>query len=213
MSQFRVVTDSMGDVSVPADAKFSAQTQRALDNFQISSLTLPGSFIDAVLHIKRAAAEVNAELGVLEADCVVLAAGAGSAALAERLGISLPMENSEGLLIHSNPMPPVLHGLVLSPGLHMKQDPNGRIVAATTDPYQTEHPDHLAYHKANREQGRMSGRIRLRVRYRAVKGPWFDYLLVSKAELESILQGTGWHLAATIDSDEKPQYIVILEKI
>ncbi|MGB1455840.1 class II fumarate hydratase [Spongiibacter sp. UBA1325] len=68
MSQFRVVTDSMGDVSVPADAKFSAQTQRALDNFQISSLTLPDSFIDAVLHIKRAAAEVNTELGVLDAE-------------------------------------------------------------------------------------------------------------------------------------------------
>ena len=68
MSQFRVVTDSMGDVSVPVDAKFSAQTQRALDNFQISSLTLPDSFIDAVLHIKRAAAEVNAELGVLDAE-------------------------------------------------------------------------------------------------------------------------------------------------
>ena len=48
MSQFRVVTDSMGDVRVPADAKFSAQTQRALDNFQISSLILPDSFIDAV---------------------------------------------------------------------------------------------------------------------------------------------------------------------
>lgn len=65
MSQFRVVADSMGEVKVPTDAKFAAQTQRALDNFQFSSLTMPDSFIDAVLHIKRAAAEVNRDKGQL----------------------------------------------------------------------------------------------------------------------------------------------------
>ena len=89
---------------------------------------------------------------------------------------------------------------------------NGRIVAETTDPYQTDDPSHLAYQAANRKQGRMSGQLRLRVRYRAVKGSWFDYLLVSKAELEMIVSDMGWRLASTLGGDEKGRYAAVLEK-
>ena len=68
----------------------------------------------------------------------------------------------------------------------------GRIVAMSSDTYRTDNPDHLAYHARNRERGRMSGQLRLRVRYKKYAMPWFDYLIVSKVEMESILEGTGW---------------------
>lgn len=66
MAKFRIEVDSMGEVAVPASAKYAAQTQRALDNFTISSLTMPAGFIDALLQIKRAAAQVNCDEGLLD---------------------------------------------------------------------------------------------------------------------------------------------------
>ncbi|TMR38945.1 class II fumarate hydratase [Actinomadura geliboluensis] len=66
--EFRVEHDSMGEVRVPAAARWRAQTQRAVENFPISGRTLEPSHIAALGHIKAAAATVNAELGVLDAD-------------------------------------------------------------------------------------------------------------------------------------------------
>ncbi|HVE26941.1 MAG TPA: class II fumarate hydratase [Sporichthya sp.] len=63
---FRVEHDSMGDVRVPAAAKYAAQTQRAVENFPISGERLERRHIRALALIKAAAAKVNAELGVLE---------------------------------------------------------------------------------------------------------------------------------------------------
>ncbi len=65
MSQFRIEHDSMGDLQVPADALWGAQTQRAKDNFPISGLTLPREFIRALGLIKVAAADANLKLGHL----------------------------------------------------------------------------------------------------------------------------------------------------
>ncbi|MGH2462791.1 MAG: class II fumarate hydratase [Candidatus Limnocylindria bacterium] len=62
----RLERDSMGEVEVPADAKWGATTQRAVENFPISGLTLDRSVIRALGRIKAAAASVNGELGVLE---------------------------------------------------------------------------------------------------------------------------------------------------
>jgi fumarate hydratase class II len=62
------LSDSMGTVEVPADALYQAQTQRALDNFKISSLRLPAGMIRALALIKQAACEVNVELGKLDAE-------------------------------------------------------------------------------------------------------------------------------------------------
>jgi fumarate hydratase class II len=67
-SRFRTETDSMGDVQVPFQALYGAQTQRAVENFTLSSQTLPWSFIQAVLFIKQAAAGANNELGILSDD-------------------------------------------------------------------------------------------------------------------------------------------------
>lgn len=66
-SDYRIEKDSMGEVSVPKAALFGAQTQRALDNFAISNLTMPADFICSVGFIKAAAAKANAELGELDA--------------------------------------------------------------------------------------------------------------------------------------------------
>ncbi|WP_223671197.1 class II fumarate hydratase [Kangiella shandongensis] len=55
----------MGDVKVPKEALYAAQTQRAVDNFNFSNLTLPEDFIRQVVLIKQVAAEVNCELGLL----------------------------------------------------------------------------------------------------------------------------------------------------
>ncbi|WP_131740747.1 class II fumarate hydratase [Actinomadura roseirufa] len=75
--EFRVEHDSMGEVRVPAAAKWRAQTQRAVENFPISGRTLEPAHIAALGQIKAAAAAVNAELGVLDAE---LAAAIGEAA-------------------------------------------------------------------------------------------------------------------------------------
>ncbi len=64
-SHYRTETDSMGDVQVPFNALYGAQTQRAIENFTISTQTLPWSFIQAILFIKQAAASTNNELGLL----------------------------------------------------------------------------------------------------------------------------------------------------
>lgn len=66
MSEFRIERDSMGEVRVPAGARWRAQTQRAVENFPISGRTLEPSHIAALALIKAVAAEVNGELGVID---------------------------------------------------------------------------------------------------------------------------------------------------
>ncbi|MFF7158237.1 aspartate ammonia-lyase [Streptomyces sp. NPDC008139] len=66
MSEYRIEHDSMGEVRVPAEAKWRAQTQRAVENFPISGQPIERAHIAALARIKAAAAKVNAELGVLD---------------------------------------------------------------------------------------------------------------------------------------------------
>ncbi|MDQ7090277.1 MAG: class II fumarate hydratase [Methylococcales bacterium] len=73
----RVEKDSMGALEVPMNALYGAQTQRAVNNFPISGLTLPNTFIKTVALIKKTAATVNVSLGELEAsrgDAIIKAA-------------------------------------------------------------------------------------------------------------------------------------------
>ena len=65
---YRIERDTMGEMRVPADALYGAQTARAVENFPISRLRFPRSFIRALGLIKSAAARVNGELGELPAD-------------------------------------------------------------------------------------------------------------------------------------------------
>ncbi len=65
MSDFRIESDSLGDVQVPKDALYGAQTQRAIDNFPISGIPFSRTFIRALGLVKLAAARTNADLGLL----------------------------------------------------------------------------------------------------------------------------------------------------
>ena len=85
-----------------------------------------------------------------------------------------------------------------------------RIVAASIDPHATEDPAHLAYQERNRRRGRMAGQLRLRVRYRDLIGPWFDYLFVSPDEMTAILEGTQWRITRLLQSGSA-YYVAILE--
>ncbi len=75
--QFRIERDTMGEVRVPIDAKYRAQTQRAVDNFHISGQGLSRHHIAALGEVKKACARANAELGYLDqakADAIQAAA-------------------------------------------------------------------------------------------------------------------------------------------
>jgi SAM-dependent methyltransferase len=89
--------------------------------------------------------------------------------------------------------------------------PGGRILAETRDPYLTDTQEHLEYHAENRQKGRLGGQGRLRVRYKKFVTPWIDFLMVSQAELQDILEGTGWHIAGILGPDHGI-YIAVLEK-
>ena len=89
--------------------------------------------------------------------------------------------------------------------------PHARIIGTTLDPYETDTPEHLAYHRFNRKRGRRPGHLRIRVRYKTLVTPWFDYLFLSQQELEEMVTGAGWHVARTI-TDESPIYLAVLEK-
>lgn len=64
--EYRIEKDTMGDVEVPIESYWGAQTQRAIKNFKISSYKMPKEIIKAIALIKYAAAEVNGELGLIE---------------------------------------------------------------------------------------------------------------------------------------------------
>jgi cyclopropane fatty-acyl-phospholipid synthase-like methyltransferase len=93
---------------------------------------------------------------------------------------------------------------------HRLTSDRGRIVAETRDVYRTDDSAHLAYHARNRRRGRMSGQIRIRVRYRDQATPWFDYLMVSRQELEDLVDGTGWELERILESEDS--YIAVIDK-
>jgi SAM-dependent methyltransferase len=71
-------------------------------------------------------------------------------------------------------------------------NPGAVIAGGCLDPYRSTDPEHLAYHERNRAGGRMAGQIRIRIRYRAVATPWWEYLFMSIDELRSLVEGTLW---------------------
>ncbi|HSL63517.1 MAG TPA: hypothetical protein VK874_02570, partial [Gaiellaceae bacterium] len=85
----------------------------------------------------------------------------------------------------------------------------GRVVASSRDPYGTDDPSHLAYQQRNRDRGRMSGHLRLRVRYRQYASPWFDYLIVSPVEMGELARAAGWELVRVLEGE--PLYVGVLE--
>jgi SAM-dependent methyltransferase len=90
--------------------------------------------------------------------------------------------------------------------------PGARIVAQTVDVYATAEPVHRAYHRFNRQRGRLGGELRIRVRYKKFATPWFDYMMASPSELQQILDGTGWFLERIVGVPDSPIYFAVIEK-
>ncbi|MCZ2808970.1 MAG: class I SAM-dependent methyltransferase [Candidatus Bathyarchaeota archaeon] len=95
---------------------------------------------------------------------------------------------------------------------HRMTSDNALIIADTRDPYKTDDPNHLKYHKLNKKKGRMAGQVRIRTRFQNYVSEWFDYLMVSKEEMNAILNGTGWKIKEFIDSNAS-KYVAIIEKM
>ena len=89
---FRVEHDSMGEVRVPAGAKWRAQTQRAVENFPVSGRPLESAHIAALARIKAAAARANAALGVLDEDMAEAIAAAAEEVAAGRWDEHFPVD-------------------------------------------------------------------------------------------------------------------------
>lgn len=94
---------------------------------------------------------------------------------------------------------------------HAMSGPDGRIIAESADPYDTDSPYHLAYQKRNRERGKFSCQLRIRVRHQTLKSAWFEYLKVSREEMRGILGGTGWKVERFIP-EEGTVYAAVIEK-
>jgi fumarate hydratase class II len=92
MSDFRIEHDTMGEVRVPAQALWKAQTQRAVENFPISGLPIDPALIAALGRIKGAAAQTNARLGVLEEDMAKAIVEAASAVTAGEHDLEFPID-------------------------------------------------------------------------------------------------------------------------
>ncbi|MCY3487780.1 MAG: lyase family protein, partial [Bacteroidetes bacterium] len=92
MSDFRIEKDSLGDVHVPSDAIYGAQTQRAVDNFPISGQRMPRAFIRALGQIKRAAAKANADTGMLERSVADAISKSAEAVIAGDLDDQFPID-------------------------------------------------------------------------------------------------------------------------
>jgi SAM-dependent methyltransferase len=89
--------------------------------------------------------------------------------------------------------------------------PDAQIIAGTRNPYLTNEPGHLQYHRLNKHRGRMGGQLRMRVRFGKTIGEWFDYLFVSPEEMDNILKDTDWQIKEFIEP-EAASYFAIINK-
>ena len=91
-ADFRVEHDTLGEVRVPAGALWGAQTQRAVENFPISGEPMPLAVVHALALVKAAAAEVNADLGVVPADVASAVRAAADEVAAGRHDEQFPVD-------------------------------------------------------------------------------------------------------------------------
>ncbi len=102
------------------------------------------------------------------------------------------------------------HARVLLEALDFVTQPGASILGRGVDPYITDNPAHLGYHRRNRVLGRMGGQIRIRVRHQDMATPYFDYLFATADELRSLVAKTRWVLDE-YEVDE-PTYAVVFKK-
>jgi SAM-dependent methyltransferase len=97
--------------------------------------------------------------------------------------------------------------------LHDVTTDDGRIVATSSEFGGRIPPEHRIYRRRNVERGRLPGQVRFRLRYRMLQGPWFDYLFVSRREMERLLRGTCWRVRRFVPPvGDDNLYAAVLEK-
>src|SRR5579872_757793 len=89
--QTRIESDSMGNIDVPEDVYWGAQTQRSLHHFAIGQDVMPKELIRAFAILKKAAAMVNCELGLLSADKMKLIVAAADEVIAGKMSDQFPL--------------------------------------------------------------------------------------------------------------------------
>jgi SAM-dependent methyltransferase len=178
-----------------------------------------GRVLDAGVGAGRVALELQGR----GRDVVGIDVSPGAVEVARRRGVRdvrlLPLERVDASLGHFGTVAMFGNNLGLLGGaakghrlLRRLAEVADRIVAMSIDPYRTDDALHLAYHQRNRSRGRMAGQLRLRVRHRDLASPWFDYLIVSPAELEGLVVGTGWRVAWLVTSEGSAAYVAVLDR-
>jgi fumarate hydratase class II len=101
----RIETDSMGEIEVDDERLWGAQTQRAIENFRISTERIPGELIAALAIVKRACAQVNRELGLLDPAIAAAIEAAAQEVASGRLDAEFPLpvwQTGSGTQTHMN---------------------------------------------------------------------------------------------------------------
>lgn len=101
-------------------------------------------------------------------------------------------------------------GRTILRALAVTAPPHAVIVGTSVDPSLTANEQHHRYQAANVARGRLPGQLRLRSRFASKASSWFDYLLVSPTELDSLLEDTGWVRRRSFEQNE--HYAAVLER-
>ncbi|HLE11630.1 MAG: hypothetical protein A2504_12895 [Bdellovibrionales bacterium RIFOXYD12_FULL_39_22] len=97
--------------------------------------------------------------------------------------------------------------------LHKITTCDANIIAQSCDISKTKNIFHIAYQKDCLQKGKLRGELKLRCRFGNIKGPWFDYLMVTQKEMEMILNGTGWKIQKIINEKTGPLYCAVISKV
>jgi len=156
------------------------------------------------IDVSPGAVEVSRERGVADVrQCDV--ADVGEAFDSDAFETVLMLGNNFGLVGTADTAPDVLDALATV------TTEDARIIAESRDIYENIDEYHRSYHEYNRERGLLPGALRIRTRYKTHSTEWFDYLLVSPAEMDDVLAGTAWTRTETYRG-EGGQYVAVLEK-
>lgn len=96
--------------------------------------------------------------------------------------------------------------------LHRVTSRRARMIASSQNPHLTRDETHLRYHQRKADAGQLFGHMRIRDRYRDYASPWYDFLMLSKDEMDDLLEGSGWRVLRFIDED-KAAYTAVIEKV
>ena len=121
MSEFRIEKDTMGEVKVPANALWGAQTQRSTENFKIGGDKFPREMIKALGILKKCAALANAELGLLEAKKTEFIVKAADEVISGTLDKEFPLvvwQTGSGTQTNMNANEVIANRAMMMQGLH-----------------------------------------------------------------------------------------------